>query len=155
VVVDGQVAAVVVAHHDVDELRLRAALRKVGDEAAHVVRDLLGDAGAAVAWVLVLRQGRTLEVPNLVALALVAVRHARLQAVDVRAGALEAEVAEHVVERAVLEHEDDDVLDLLQVGRGFVGDRLDVGRPGGRSLRRGTLLRRSSLSGHLGLRRGR
>ena len=127
-VVGRQVAAVVVAHDDVDELRLRALLREVGDEAAHVVRDLLGDAGAAVAGILVLRERGPLQVPDLVRLALVAVRHARLQAVDVGPPRFEAEVPEHVVERPVLEHEHDDVVDLAEVGEGRVGRGRHVGR---------------------------
>src|SRR5580693_10313941 len=47
------------------------------------------------------------------------------QAVDVVASAFERQVAQHVVERAVLEHQDDDVVDLPQVGHGG-GGHLDA-----------------------------
>jgi hypothetical protein len=123
VVVDREVASVVVAHDHVHELRLLAFLREVGDESAHVPAHLLGDAGAAVARILVLRQRRPLEVANLVRLAAVDVCHARLQAVDVGPAGLDRQVAEHVVERAVLEHEHDDVVDLAEVLKGRVGGR--------------------------------
>ena len=120
-VVRRQVAAVVVAHDHVDELRLLALLREVGDEAAHVVADLLGDARAAVAGILVLRERCPLEVPDLVVLAPIDVRHARLQPVDVGPPRFERQIPEHVVERPVLEHEHDDVVDLAEVGEGRVG----------------------------------
>jgi hypothetical protein len=47
---------------------------------------------------------------------LILIGEPRTQAVDVRATALEREIAEHVVEGAVLEHQDDDMVDLLEVG---------------------------------------
>jgi hypothetical protein len=56
---------------------------------------LLGRGRAAVTGILVLRQRRPPQVANLVALAPVHVRHARLQAVDVRPPCFEREVAEH------------------------------------------------------------
>ena len=39
----------------------------------------------------------------------------RPQTIDVAATTLEREIPEHVVEGAVLEHQDDDVVDLLEV----------------------------------------
>ena len=122
-VVHGQLAPVVVAHHHVAELRLLPLLGEVRDEAAHVVAHLLRRAPAAVARVLVLRQRGSLQVADLVLLASVGVRHARLQPVDVRSLGLEREVPEHVVEGAVLEHEDDDVVDLAEVREIGVGRR--------------------------------
>ena len=83
--------------------------------------DLLGDARAAVAGILVLRERCPLEVPDLVVLALIGVRHARLQPVDVGPRRFERQIPEHVVERPVLEHEHDDVVDLAEVGEGRVG----------------------------------
>jgi hypothetical protein len=53
------------------------------------------------------------------------VGHSRLEAVDFEPVVLEAEVAEHVVERAVLEHEDDDVVDLVERGDEVVDFDLD------------------------------
>jgi hypothetical protein len=59
------------------------------------------------------------------------------QAVEVRASSLaerlgQREVAEHVVERAVLEHHDDDVLDAVKAPRGLVvGRRYPSRRRGG------------------------
>ena len=40
----------------------------------------------------------------------------RPQAIDLAATTLEREIPEHVVEGAILEHQDDDVVDLLEVG---------------------------------------
>ncbi len=40
----------------------------------------------------------------------------RPQTVDIAATTLEREIPEHVVEGAILEHQDDDVVDLLEVG---------------------------------------
>ena len=39
------------------------------------------------------------------------------QTVDVTTATLKRQVAEHVVEGAILQHQDDDVVDLLKVGR--------------------------------------
>ena len=62
--------------------------------------------------------------------ALVLVRHSLSQAVDVRPVRSEAQVAEHVVERAVLEHQHDDVLDLVEGSDRFVELDLDETRRG-------------------------
>src|SRR5262249_26577768 len=43
------------------------------------------------------------------------VAEARVKPVDVLSAAFELKVAQHLVERAVLHHEDDDVIDLTQV----------------------------------------
>ncbi len=40
----------------------------------------------------------------------------RPQTIDIAATTLEREIPEHVVEGAILEHQDNDVVDLLEVG---------------------------------------
>ena len=143
VVVGGEVGAAVVAHDHVDRGSLRPALGVVGDEAAHPVRDLLGDAGTAVAGILRLRQRSPLQVPDRVLLALVAVRETGRRPSTSVPTRFEAQVAEHVIEGAVLEHQHDDVLDLLEVGDALVlgggdvalrGPALGRARAGGRRL---------------------
>jgi hypothetical protein len=59
----------------------------------------------------------------------VLVGHLGSKPVDVGTLAVEAEVAEHVVERPVLHHEDDDVLDLVESGDGLVHVDFDEAGP--------------------------
>ena len=115
VVVDGERVGVVVADDDLRVGDVRVLLREVLDEAARVALQLLVDAVGRVARVVGLVERRPLELVHRVRLAGVLVLHPGLQAVDVVAPALEAQVAEHVVEGAVLEHEHDEVLDLREV----------------------------------------
>ena len=44
------------------------------------------------------------------------VRELRPQTIDIAATTLEREIPEHVVEGAILEHQDNDVVDLPEVG---------------------------------------
>lgn len=60
------------------------------------------------------RQRALGEVPNGIVRALPAVLQSRLQSVDLGPAFLEREVAEHVVERPILEEQHDDVLDRIQ-----------------------------------------
>jgi hypothetical protein len=59
---------------------------------------------------------RGLEVADRVPASAVVVGELCPQPVDVVAAPLERQIPEHVVKRAVLEHQDDDVVDLLQIG---------------------------------------
>ena len=63
---------------------------------------------------------RGLEMADRVAASVVVVGELFPQAVDVVAPALERQVSEHVIKRAVLEHQHDDVVDLLQIGHARV-----------------------------------
>jgi hypothetical protein len=93
------------------------------DEPVHLpAADLLIDGSARVIGILGRCELRARQVMDGIVDAPVAVLELGLQPVDVGATG-EREVAEHVVEGAVLEHQDDDVLDLVQVARGF-GHRL-------------------------------
>jgi hypothetical protein len=115
VVVSWQVRSCVVAHHEIDVGRFRTRLGVVRYKAGHPIGDLIGGAGAAVTRVLGFGQRGALKVADPVLLALIRVRHRGLQTVNVGSAGLETEIPEHVVERAVLEHQDDDVVDLFEV----------------------------------------
>ena len=116
-VVDWQVRAVVVTHHHCG-IALDAAAAKRGvatrDETAHpAVADLNVDCIGGVVGIFA--QLSALEMVDRIAPAGVLIREVRLQAVDVAAALLERQVAEHVVERAVLQHHDHDRVDLLEI----------------------------------------
>jgi hypothetical protein len=61
----------------------------------------------------VVRDRRAVEMKDRIAPPLMLVRELRSQTVDIIAPALEREVSEHGIKRTVLEHQHDDVLDLL------------------------------------------
>jgi hypothetical protein len=114
--VDRQVLGRVVRHHEpgVGASRL-PRLHEVRDEAAAVVRQLLVDAPAGVARVLRLLHRRPRRRVHVVGLTAVLVAHRERRALDVGAALLDRQEAEHVVERPVLHHQDDDVVDLAEV----------------------------------------
>jgi hypothetical protein len=98
---------------------LRELRREAVDEAAHLpARDLHARRLAGVVGVFDRDEGGAVKVVDRVGAAAVLVRHPGLQPVDVVAAAFQGQVAEHVVERAVLEHQDHDVLDLGEGCRG-------------------------------------
>ena len=133
----GLVVAHDVARHDRHAFlrRLRRALGEVGDEAAH--RRLFLSFARAFAFDLpvdahevVARTDRELRVAERErqmrgALMPVQLRRQRrvalLQSLDVRAPAVLAEVAEHVVERAVLHHQHHDVVDAGELAGFEIG----------------------------------
>jgi hypothetical protein len=96
----------------------RARLHVIRDEADVVSLQLLVDAPARVAGVLRLRHRRPCRGVDEEALAAVVVFHRQCRPLHILAAVLDREETEHVVERPVLHHQDNDVLDLLQV---FVG----------------------------------
>src|SRR5262245_59944538 len=59
--------------------------------------------------------GRAGQVMNGIGAALVVIHQSRTQALDVWTPTCEGEVAEHVIEGPVLEHHDDQVVNLVQV----------------------------------------
>ena len=71
-------------------------------------------------WILCLRERRLLEPEDRIRAAFVLVRHPLAKPVDVEAVVFQPEVSEHVVEGAVLEHQHDDVLDLVERADGLV-----------------------------------
>ena len=107
----------VVGHDDprVAHERTAAGLHVVADEAGALVLQLLVDAPARVAWILRLHELGARGGMDAVRLAPVLVLHLEGWTLDVVAMLLDRQEAEHVIERAVLQHQDDDVVDLLKV----------------------------------------
>ena len=125
VVVDGEIRAVVVLH---DHARIGvgdvAALERVSEarrEPVHLAAaDLKVGLGRGVVGIPVrIRDVSGRRVRDRILLAVRRVRHPRLEAVDFVAAVLERQVAEHVVKRPVLQHQHDDVLDVLQTAALF------------------------------------
>ena len=115
-VVDGQMFRRVVRHHDAGVgAAALAGLHEVRDEAAAVVGELLVHAPTRVARVLRLGHRRSRRRMNVERLAAILVLHRRRGPLDVFAALVDREEAEHVVERPVLHHQDDDVVDLAEV----------------------------------------
>ena len=159
-VVDREVLGRVVAHRQRAPLLGRLLLAdEVLDEPAVAVRELLGDRGRPVLGVeaLVERLPRPVErglagperkhrdpLPAVVLVPLVAV-----QPVHVRQP-VALQVAEHVVERSVLHHQDDDVVDLPQVRESSVrAQRRRAGSSFGSAGSRGTHCRTFPIQGLL------
>ena len=115
-VVDGQMRGRVVRHHDAGVgAAALAGLHEVRDEAAGVARELLVHAPARVARVLRLGHRRPRRRVDGERLAAIVVLHRERRPLDVGASLLDRQEAEHVVERPVLHHQDDDVVDLAEV----------------------------------------
>jgi len=126
VVVDGQVPRAVVTHHVARvDFRGAATLVHVGlDEAAVGVVELFVDRGSVVRRILRLGHARVLQlvhseaepvvVRELAAAVVIDVRHPGLEAVELGPSPGQRQVAEHVVVGAVLQHQHDDVLDLVE-----------------------------------------
>ena len=109
----------VAAHHagriPVLDAAARERVGEVRDEAVHrAAADLQVDRGGRVIGIIGNR--RAVEMVDGIAAPVVLVGELPAQTIDIAAGALKREIAEHVIKRAILEHQDDDVLDLLQVG---------------------------------------
>ena len=64
----------------------------------------------------IIRDRRAAEMVDGIAAPAVLVGELPPQTVDIAAATLKGQVPEHVIKRAVLEHQNDDVVDLLQVG---------------------------------------
>ena len=136
-VVHRQVPVCVVAHHIAGMHLGRAApLVHVGlDKAAVLVLQLVVDRAATVRRVLRLGQLRHRQLVHteaqpvvlreLPATVVVDVCHPRLQSVQLRPAALQTQIAEHVIERAVFHHQHDDVLDLFKRVHGGIDLNLD------------------------------
>ena len=113
----GQIGCVVVAHHDARIALLDPAtgerLRVARRETVHRAPvDLSVGRRRSVLWVPeFVREVRSCEMMDRVATSVVIVGHPGCQTVDVVPAALERQVPEHVIKRAVLQHEHDDVLD--------------------------------------------
>jgi hypothetical protein len=64
----------------------------------------------------IIGERRTVEMVDGIAAPVVLVGEFPSQTIDIVAGTLQRQIPEHVIKRAVLEHQDHDVVDLLQVG---------------------------------------
>ena len=134
VVVDRELRGGVVGHHRPRRVALQRRLRArrpvvLGEPAHRAAGDLLLDVDVPVPRILRLDQRRALRPVHRPALAVRLVRQPLAQTLQIGAAAVDREVAQHVVERPVLHHQDDDVVDL--------GDKVaaDRHRPGQSSLR--------------------
>ena len=116
-IIHGQVGRIVVTHHQVDVGVARMRLRIVVDEAAVIVLQLLRHRQARMRRVLLRAEGRALQMVHRIRHARVQVGMTGLQAIDVGAPTFQAQVAQHVVERAVFHHQHDDMLDARQIFR--------------------------------------
>jgi hypothetical protein len=87
----------------------------ITDEPAIVVLQLIGHALAAMARVLVRFKSGVIQMMDGVALLSVAVAQARRQPLHIVTVSFQPEITEHMIERAVLHYQHDDLVDLLQV----------------------------------------
>lgn len=125
--VDRQLLRGVVRHDNTGrvtfERRLRSRLAVVRREAAHrTIGDLLVDAPTRMARILSLHQLRHLRRMHRVALPASGVLELGRRALNVGSPELGAQKPEHVIERSILEHQRNDVIDLEQVFECVVSD---------------------------------
>jgi hypothetical protein len=118
-IVDRDVRAAVVTHdrRRVCVLGLEALQRRgvAGRKAIHVAAaNLHVDCTGGVVGVL--GNDRRAQMVDRIRAALMLVGQPFPQAIDVTTATLKRQIAEHVVEGAILHHQDDDVVDLLKVG---------------------------------------
>ena len=113
VVVYGQFLAVVVTHHKA-RVRLWASGSEIRYEATVVVPELAIHMTPAMFGIEPFQPGATERVHGIGA-PVVLVGHARFQPLHLGHHAVQLQIAQHVVERAVLHHQNDDVIDLAEV----------------------------------------
>jgi hypothetical protein len=121
VIVDRDIRGVVVTHHagwiPVLDTAARERVSEARDEAVHrSAADLQVDRAGGVIGIIGDR--RAAQMVHGIAAPVVLVGELRTQAIDIAAGTLKRQISEHVIKRAVFEHQHDDVVDLLQVGHG-------------------------------------
>ena len=107
---------------------------KLVDEAVHLAAPDLEVDGAAEVIGIVLDH-RAVEMVDWIGAPVMLVRELRPQTIDIAATTFKREIPQHVVEGAILQHQDNDVVDLPQVGHaGLLSHhRLLRGRVGRRS----------------------
>lgn len=118
-IVDRDIGGVVVTHHParipIPDTAARERIGEARDEAVHrAPTGLQVDRAGGVIGII--RDRRAAEMVHGIAAPAVLVGELRPQTVDIAAATLKGQVPEHVIKRAVLEHQDDDVVDLVQVG---------------------------------------
>ena len=123
VIVDRDVGGVVIARYvariPVHNPTAGQCLGEARDEPVHfTAADLQVDRARGMIGVIGDRRG--LEMVDRVAAPVVVVSELFPQAVDVVAPTLERQISEHVIKRAVLEQQDNDVVDLPEIGQADV-----------------------------------
>ena len=111
-IVHRQILGVVITH-DFAGIGGGIFFRKVADEPAVAVAELLGDVAGFMPGVFF--HSCRIETANFIFLAVILVEHFIRQAIDFFAAGLELQIAEHVIEGTILQHEHDDMIDLAQV----------------------------------------
>ena len=114
-VIHRQVGAIVIAHHQARIGVIGMGLRVVADEAAIIVLQLARHRGPRMAGILAGRQCSALQMVDGIGHASVHVDVFAAQAVDLRAPAFQAQVAQHMVEGTVFHHQHDDMVDARQL----------------------------------------
>ena len=123
VVVDRDIGGVVVTNHAtrirILDLVVRERLGEARDEAVHLAApDLEVDGAGGVIGIVL--DHRAVEMVDRIAAPIVLVGELRPQTIDIVATTFKREIPQHVVEGAILEHQYNDVVDLLEVGHAGV-----------------------------------
>jgi hypothetical protein len=132
VVVDRDIGGVVITNHATGirilDVVAGERLGEARDEAVHFAApDLEVDGAGGVIGIVL--DHRAVEMVDRIGAPVMLVGELLPQTIDIAATTLEREIPEHVVEGAILEHQDDDVVDLFKVGQaGLSHHRLLRGR---------------------------
>jgi hypothetical protein len=107
--------------HDEGRIVGRIYAGIVGDKSTVVIAQLLRYSISLMARVVLENSPR--QAVHSIRVALIGVRHPGIQSVHLRVRAFELQVAQHVIKRAILHHQYDDVIYLLKVIVGTAGNK--------------------------------